>query len=351
MGPGATSRSPEADAGWVPDHTVSAMIGSVFIMRFDLRAPDFGAPAADLYTAAPEMAAWAESRGAVAAVVSEHHTMDDGYVPAPLLIAAAIAARTTTLPIMTAALVLPLHDPVRLAEEFVVLDILSRGRASHVLAVGYREVEFEHLGVEFGRRGKIADAHLDVLLQAMTGEPFTHDGRRIHVTPAPFTPGGPVLYIGGGSPAAVRRAARHGLGFFAQGGGRELIELYRTECRAHGFEPGFCLVPPPDMPTTVFVADDVDAAWRELGPHLLHDVHTYAAANPAAAQTASMSVARDLDELRAEQGSHRIMSVDEAVGFIRSGNVLQLNPLIGGLDPEVAWRYLRTVTDEVVPRL
>lgn len=323
----------------------------MFIMRFDLRAPSFGAPATDLYATAPEMAAWAETRGAVSVVVSEHHCMDDGYVPAPLLIASAIAARTTTVPIMTAALVLPLHDPVRLAEELVVLDILSRGRASHILAVGYREVEFEHLGVDFHRRGRITDAHLEVLLRARTGEPFAHDGRRIHVTPAPFTPGGPTVYIGGGGPAAARRAARHGLGLFAQGGGRELAELYRAECRANGFEPGFCLVPRPDMPTTVFVADDVDAAWEELGPHILHDVHTYAAANPAAAETASMSAAKTLDELRAEQGSHRVMSINEAVAFIRAGNVLQLNPLIGGLDPTVAWRYLRTVTDDVIPRL
>lgn len=320
-------------------------------MRFDLRAPAFGAPAADLYSAALDMAAFAESRGAVSVLVSEHHGMDDGYLPAPLLLSSAIAGRTTTLPILTSALILPLAEPVRLAEELIVLDILSRGRASHILAVGYRPEEFAHLGVDFHRRGRIADAHLDILLQAKTGEAFTHEGRRVQVTPAPFTPGGPKVHIGGGSRAAARRAARHGLDFYAQGGGRELKEYYRAECRANGHEPGFCLMPPRELPTTVFVADDVDAAWTELGPHLLHDVHAYAALNPTATTTASLSRATTLDELRAEGASHRILGVDEAVAFIRAGNVLQLHPLIGGLDPDIAWRYLRTVTDRVIPQL
>lgn len=324
----------------------------MFTTRFDLRAPTIGAPATDLYPCALEMAELVDTRGALSVLVCEHHTMADGYLPAPLLMASAIAARTTAVPILTSALVLPLHDPVRLAEELVVLDILSRGRASHILAVGYRPEEFEHLGVDFHRRGRIMDAHLDVLTAAMTGEPFTHEGRRIHVTPAPFTPGGPKVYIGGGSRVAARRAAERGLDFFAQGGGRELKTYYRDQCVANGREPGFCLMPPADMPTAVFVAHDVDAAWRELGPYLLHDVHSYAALNPGAtAETASLSGAMTLAELRAEKGSHRILTPDEAVAFISAGNVLQLHPLIGGLPPEIAWRYLRTVTDEVVPRL
>ncbi len=323
----------------------------MFLTRFDLRSPDLGAPHAELYAAALDMAAFAETRGAVCVLVSEHHTLADGYLPAPLLVASAIAARTTQVPILTSALVLPLYDPVRLAEDLVVLDLISRGRASHVLAVGYRPEEYDHFGVDFHRRGRIADAHLEMLLKAKTGEPFIHEGRRIQVTPGPFTPGGPQVHIGGGSPAAARRAARHGLDFYAQGGGRELKELYRAECRAHGHDPGFCLMPPVDLPTAVFVADDLDAAWDEVGPHLLADARAYAATNPGAAQRAAMSEATTVAELRAEQASHRILTVDEAVSFIGAGNVLQLHPLVGGLDPEVAWRYLRTVTDEVVPRL
>ena len=321
----------------------------MFLVRFDLRSPSFGAPITELYRAALDMAAWVEDRGALMAVVSEHHTMEDGYLPSPVLLATAMAARTTRLPIMTAVIVLPLYEPVRLAEDLVVLDVLSEGRASHVLGVGYRPEEYEHHGVDFHRRGRIAEDHLGVLLRAKTGEPFEHEGRRIHVTPAPVTPGGPRVAWGGGSPAAAERAGRHGLDFFGQGGDPSLAEVYAAAARAHGHQPGSCFVPPADAATTVFVAHDLDRAWEELGPHLLHDVVSYAALNPGDTQTASLSRARTVDELRAEARSHRILTVDEAVETVRGGAPLALHPLVGGLPPEVAWRYLRVVTDDVMP--
>lgn len=323
----------------------------MFMMRFDMRAPSFGASTTELYAAAIEMASFAETRGAVVAVTSEHHTMADGYLPSPLVLATALAARTTTLPIMTAALILPLYDPIRLAEDMVVLDIISGGRVSYVVAVGYRPEEFEHHGADFGRRGRLVEDQLALLLRAKTGEPFEHEGRRIHVTPAPVTPGGPTVIWGGGSPAAAKRAARFGLDFFAQGGGPELADVYADEARAHGREPGSCMIPPTDLATTVFVADDLDTAWSELGPHLLHDVTSYAALNEGNTHTASISRATSVDELRAEDRSHRIVSVDEAVSMIQAGHLLPLQPLVGGLPPGVAWRYLRNVTDGVVPRL
>jgi alkanesulfonate monooxygenase SsuD/methylene tetrahydromethanopterin reductase-like flavin-dependent oxidoreductase (luciferase family) len=320
-------------------------------MRFDMRAPAFGAPAAELYQAALEMAAWSETRGGLMAIACEHHAMADGYLPSPLVLATALAARTTTLSIMTAALVVPLYDPVRLAEDLVVLDVISGGRVSHVGAVGYRPEEYEHHGVDFHRRGAIAEAMLPVLLRAKTGEPFTHDGRRIHVTPAPVTPGGPRLAWGGGSAAAAKRAGRFGLDFFAQGGGPELEGVYQAEARAHGHEPGFCMIPPLDLATTVFVARDVDEAWAEVGPHLLHDVVSYASINVGNEHTASLSRATTVDELRAEDRTHRILTVDQAVDVVKTGMPLQLQPLVGGLPPALAWKYLEVVADDVMPRL
>src|SRR3954470_10506291 len=141
----------------------------MFLMRFDMRAPELGASTAELYAAALEMAGFAETRGAIAAAICEHHTMAGGYLPSPLVLATAMAARTTTLPIMTAVIVLPLYDPVRLAEDMIVLDIISAGGVSHVGAIGYRPEEYEHHGVDFHRRGKIADESLQVLLRAKTG--------------------------------------------------------------------------------------------------------------------------------------------------------------------------------------
>jgi alkanesulfonate monooxygenase SsuD/methylene tetrahydromethanopterin reductase-like flavin-dependent oxidoreductase (luciferase family) len=324
---------------------------AVFILRFDMRAPSSGAPAPDLYAAALEMGEWAESRGCLSAVVCEHHGVEDGYLPSPVVLATAMAARSTTLPINVAVVVLPLYDPVRLAEEMAVLDVISRGRVSYVAALGYRPEEYEMLGVDFHRRGRLADEKLALLLRAKTGEPFEHDGRRIHVTPAPFTPGGPLVAWGGGSPAAARRAGRFGLGFLGPRGGSELRAAYEEAARAAGHEPGMCFLPEADAPTTVFVAEDVDRAWDELGPHLMHDVLSYAAWNEGeAGRTASISSATTVDELRAANASHRILSVEEAVDFVRGGQLLALHPLIGGLPPDVAWRYLRTAVDVALPR-
>jgi alkanesulfonate monooxygenase SsuD/methylene tetrahydromethanopterin reductase-like flavin-dependent oxidoreductase (luciferase family) len=273
-------------------------------------------------------------------VIPEHHASEDGYVPSPLILATAIAARTTTLPIMIAAAILPLYDPIRLAEDMLVLDTISNGRVSYIAAIGYRPVEYDLHGVDFHRRGQIADERLTVLLQAKTGEPFMLDGRRVRVTPPPATPGGPMVMWGGGSVAAARRAGRFGVGFLAQGGGDALQSEYQRAARAAGHEPGTCYVPPADTAATVFVADDVDRAWDELGPYLMHDARTYANWNEGDETTASLSFASTAEELRAENRSHRILSVDEAAEFVRTGQPLQLHPLVGGLPPDIAWRYL-----------
>ena len=320
-------------------------------MRFDMRAPTTGAPATELYAAALDMASWAESRGALAAVVCEHHGVPDGYLPSPLVLSTAIAARTKTLPITIAVVLLPLYHPIRLAEDMAVVDIISNGRVSYVAAIGYRPEEYALYGVDFHRRGRIADEQLAVLLQAKTGEPFEHEGARMHVTPAPVTPGGPHVAWGGGSVAAARRAGRFGLDFFAQSGDAELGIAYADAAREHGHEPGSCFLPSRDLATCVFVANDVDRAWDELGPYLLHDVLSYASWNEPGSSTASLSFATSVDELRAEDRTHRVVTVDEAVALAKSGNLLNLQPLVGGLPPESAWHYLRTVTDEVMPRL
>jgi hypothetical protein len=101
----------------------------------------------------------------------------------------------------------------------------------------------------------------------------------------------------------------------------------------------------------VFVSDDLDRAWEELGPYLMHDVRMYGSWNEGNHDTAGISFAPDAEALRADRRSHRIMTVGEAEEFIRAGNGLSLHPLIGGCPPELAWRYLRTVTDELLPRL
>lgn len=305
-----------------------------------MRAPAWAGPAVDLYAAAIDMCAWAETRGAVLAVLSEHHDADDGHLPAPLTLAAAIASRTRSLAILLAAVPIPLWDPVRLAEEMSVLDLISRGRVSYAFGVGHRRAEYEHFGVEMATRGRAADEILSVLSRLVRGEPVEYRGRQVRVTPPCVSPGGPTMLVAGGSKAAARRAGAFGLGFISQTDMPGLKEQYEDQCRAHGHRPGFFQSPVPSAPTTAFVADDVDQAWDELGPHLLHDAVTAAAYRPADNSVASITRADTVAALRADGGPYRIFTPDEATEYVRGGRPLPLHPLCGGVRPDVAWPYL-----------
>jgi alkanesulfonate monooxygenase SsuD/methylene tetrahydromethanopterin reductase-like flavin-dependent oxidoreductase (luciferase family) len=320
----------------------------MFTLRFDMRAPQIGAPATDLYAAALDMCAWAETRGCIAAVICEHHVSEDGYLPTPTVLASAIAARTQRLA-LNLVVILPFYEPVRLAEEMVVLDIISNGRASYVFGLGYRPEEYELFGLDITARGRIADRNLGVLRSLVAGREAEIDGRRVRITPAPHTPGGPMMMWGGGSMAAARRAGRYGLPLLAQTNLPGMREAYEAACREHGNPVGFAVLPARDTPSVMFVADDVDAAWQELGPHLLHDASTYAGWNPGNQTSAGFTHVETIEELRATSRSHRILSVDDAVAHLRAGGMLNLSPLCGGTPPEIAWPYLQRVVDEVLP--
>jgi alkanesulfonate monooxygenase SsuD/methylene tetrahydromethanopterin reductase-like flavin-dependent oxidoreductase (luciferase family) len=177
-----------------------------------------------------------------------------------------------------------------------------------------------------------------------------HDGRRIKVTPKPYTPGGPLLLWGGGSLAAARRAGRYGLGFLAQANLPGMQEAYEGACRKNGHAPGFTLLLERDTPSACFVADDLDEAWAELGPYLLHDAKTYADWNPGNVTSAGITHVDTVDELRATSKSHRIFTVPEAIAQIGDMGMLNLSPLCGGVPPAIAWPYLERVANVVLPQ-
>src|SRR5690349_18505509 len=202
-----------------------AMLG----LRYDLRAPSWGsATHAELYATCLDQARWGDERGIDFVVLSEHHGADDGYIPAPVTMAAAVAGRTRRIGINIAAILVPLHDPVRLAEQLAVLDLASGSRVSFVVGLGYRHEEFAMAGVDRRERGALLDEYVDVLRKAWTGEPFEWRGRTVRVTPRPQSP--PPILVGGSTAGAARRAARLRAGFFPAVGDPRLAELYEAEC-------------------------------------------------------------------------------------------------------------------------
>ncbi len=167
------------------------------MLRFDMRQPEIAKTSqADLYQAAIEMCEWGDNNiGSVH--LSEHHGSPDGYCPSPLVLASAIATRTQSMRIFISALIAPLHDPVRLAEDLAVLDIISRGRVIPVVSGGYREEEFIAVGKDLSARKKYMDDIGPFLKKAWSGEAFEHEGRAITITPKPFSQPRPMLSDGG----------------------------------------------------------------------------------------------------------------------------------------------------------
>jgi alkanesulfonate monooxygenase SsuD/methylene tetrahydromethanopterin reductase-like flavin-dependent oxidoreductase (luciferase family) len=313
----------------------------MFLLRFGMRSRTSDASArADMYAAALEMSAWAETRGCIAAAVSQHHVTDDGYLPSPVPFAAALAARTTTLPISVAALLLAFYEPVKLAEDLAIVDLLSRGRVSYVVGIGYRDEEFNLFGVDRRTRAALVEQRIGLLRRLWTGDRVEIDGRRVSVTPLPFTAGGPMLAYGGGSVAAARRAGRLGMFFIAETHDPTLETTYREAAAEAGVPAVGCAFPPPGVPLTVFVADDPDRAWDELGRYMLVDAIGYGRWNADRPGTASVSFAQTVEELRNERGAYQVLTPDEAAAFLERGIPLGLQPLVGGIPPDIAWPYL-----------
>lgn len=316
-------------------------------LRFDMRAsrPD---ALPELYAAARHLATRADEAGLDFLQVSEHHHADDGYCPSPLVLAAGLAGCTARIRLRIGVLVLPLHDPVRVAEDAAVLDLASAGRLELAVGAGYRPVEFTMLGADFTDRGALMDDGIRALLDAWTGEPFTYRGRRVLVRPRPQQDPLPLL-VGGSSPVAARRAARFGLGFLPTLPG--LVDDYLRECARLGVQPGRALYPAPHF---LLVSEDPERSWAELGPNLLHDNNAYARGYAAAGSVSpKFRVLADPAELRAG-GMYRICTPSEAVELGRSlgpDHLLSLHPLAGGMPAEAAVAAVELFLSEVVPAL
>ena len=155
---------------------------------FDMRAPSFGAPIDRLYSAALEMAAFADEMGVSRVGLMEHHGSEDGYLPSPFVMGGGVAARTKRCRINLGAIILPLHDPVNIAEQIAVLDLLSGGRLEVILGAGYVPSEFGLFKTSLHDRGKLLDQGIEIILRSLRGERFTVDGREIFVRPLPIQP-------------------------------------------------------------------------------------------------------------------------------------------------------------------
>lgn len=334
-------------------------------IRFDLRVPPFATTTfAEQHRAMLEMVSWADRVGVDDLILSEHHGDPAGYVSAPLTLAAAVLGRTQRLAVQISAALVTLHDPVRLAEQLTTLDCLGPGRLSVVCGAGYRQVEFDMAGIDRRERGARLEECVRVLRAAFAGEPFEWRGREVLVTPPPATPGGPELVVGGKTTAAGRRAARLRCRFQPAVTNTDVIAAYFEECERIGFTQADVYGArslaewraslertPVGAPGFVMVSRDPEATWQQIGPHAQYDALTYAAwQEDGVVSSWAVSDAADWEDLRAS-GNFAVVSPEECIDLVERDGRIMLHPLMGGLDPELAWEGLRLFETEVLPRL
>jgi alkanesulfonate monooxygenase SsuD/methylene tetrahydromethanopterin reductase-like flavin-dependent oxidoreductase (luciferase family) len=178
--------------------------------------------------------------------ISEHHFLDDGYCPSPAVTAAAMAAVTSRIRIGSAGIILPLHNPLKVAEDAAVVDNISGGRFDLGVVLGYRKEEYDGMGVPMRQRPSRMDEGIEVLEKALTGEKFSYDGMRYKYENAKLTPKpvqNPIpLYVGAFEEPAIRRAGRFGYPLLIGPGRtvqmvRDTLGFYNDEAKKHGRDP------------------------------------------------------------------------------------------------------------------
>lgn len=319
------------------------------ILRLDMRNPDFGEDKQTLYNTALEMAEWADNSGFDVIQISEHHGAKDGYLPSPMILGAAIAARTKQVRIRMALIILPLHDPLRVAEDLAVLDILSNGRLEVVVGAGYVPEEFAMFGRELKDRGVLMESHIEALKQAWTGQPFEFEGRPCQVTPTPIQQPHPPLWMGGSSPPAARRAARLVDYFYTEN--RELFDRFNAERE----RLGKAALPFRNLGSGfLVVSEEPDAEWKRMEPYILYECNCYGEWQASSNMQGQYVQMTDAEPLRAT-GLYPIIKPDEVHAYLdeRPGEHDQIcvHPLISGQSAEQGWKQLKAIEEHVIPAL
>jgi alkanesulfonate monooxygenase SsuD/methylene tetrahydromethanopterin reductase-like flavin-dependent oxidoreductase (luciferase family) len=322
---------------------------------YDFRNPEqWHRPWEAVYEETLDIVAWTETVGFCGAWVPEHHAADDGYMPAPNLALAAMAARTTCIRLGAAVAIAPLYHPVRFAEECAILDILSNGRLETAVGIGYRRREYEMNGEQFGKRGSRFDEFLQIVRALWAGETVNFTGRHYAVQNARIVPAPPrrniPLYIGGFVEKAMERVAKYADGYF---GNEELWSLYLEKATQVGRDPADIAIRIPGL--FLAVAEDPERAMNELSPYYHHVYRCYSDwmnEDHALGMDGAMD-RMDLDTFQ-RSGILQILTPDDAVTYfktlkerMRVEHYMMMRP--PGLPVGRFVEYAQLFADKVIP--
>lgn len=319
------------------------------ILTYDMWGPSFAkVPLREQYAAMLDQCEYADRNGFHAVCFNEHHATDDGYMPSPLVAISAVAARTRKVALRPLILV-PLYDPLRLAEDLAVIDLISDGRLEPVLGAGYRAEEFAMFARDLSGRRQAVDDMVATLRKAWTGELFEHQGRTVRITPRPARRPGPPILMGGSTPLAARAAARLSDGFYPTSS--SVWEPYRRECVKLGKpDPG---PGPSRSPMFLHITKDPDHDWPLLTPYLLNAIRQYRGWNIGNQAVPPQFAMEHEADLRASE-SYKVLTPDQTVDMLAGlgeGGQLILRPMWGGYDPQLAWSSMKLLIEEVLPQV
>jgi alkanesulfonate monooxygenase SsuD/methylene tetrahydromethanopterin reductase-like flavin-dependent oxidoreductase (luciferase family) len=249
--------------------------GVTFGLAYDFRNPlQWRREPEELYRQLLKQITWAEGLGIGSVWLTEHHFCEDGYTPSPLTIAAAIGARTTSLQIGTNLMLLPLHDPIRVAEDAATVSLLTGGRFSLGVGMGYRQLEFDVFGRSMRHRPSLLEEGVEVIRAAWTGEPVHVRGRRyqvegVTITPAPVHV--PPLLVGGLTEAAIDRVARIADGYLCTLD-NNLGLLYLDALERHGKDRASGRI---HALQWAVIDEDPERAWAAISDFALYQWNEY----------------------------------------------------------------------------
>jgi alkanesulfonate monooxygenase SsuD/methylene tetrahydromethanopterin reductase-like flavin-dependent oxidoreductase (luciferase family) len=315
------------------------------ILRFNFAAPqDDPAARRDRIQAALELSAWSETRGVSAVSFDEHHASGHGWSCNPIMTAAVLLARTERVIASVDCTLGPLWHPVRLAEDIAMADTIGGGRLMVTIGMGYRPAEYDLFATPFEDRGRLMDELLETLMSLWSSPEFT---------PGPLTRPHPTVFVGGSVRATARRAVRYGLPLNLPSHLPELADHYRELCVAAGHRP-IVVMPPPRSRGMVFLHEDPDQAWAELGEHYLWEARVYSGWGGGQVHSFMHGTEKieTLDDVKAA-GRYRFMSPEQLIADVKENpdDHVVLHPLVGAMPIEEAWKSVHLLTDEVLPAL
>lgn len=241
---------------------------------YDFRNPEFWREDFEsFYASRLHQIAAAEGLGFDSVWLTEHHFCDDGYTPSPLVLASAIGARTQRMRIGTNLMLLPLHDPVRIAEDSATLSLITGGRFDLGVGIGYRQSEFDQFQRKLSHRPSLVEEGIEIIRRAWTGERVNFEGKRfsvgdLAVTPAPVQK--PDILLGGMVEPAIQRAARVADGFLCTGGIG--LDIYSEALQQQGksIDDGKAV-----LGCWAIIAEDPEAEAARIGDHVLYQINEY----------------------------------------------------------------------------